>query len=154
VDQVRREEQRACPELKRSRCIWLKNPPNLTAAQQATLSRLKDRNLKTVHAYHLRLNFQEFWAQPPEQAERFLRQGFFRATHSRLAPMRAAAYTLKQHCHGVLRWFTSHVNNGLLEAINNLIQAAKARASGYRTTRNFITMTYLIAGKLKLDLPT
>ena len=66
----------------------------------------------------------------------------------------SAGYTLKQHRHGVLRWFTSNVNSGLLEAINGLIQAAKARARGYRTTRNFISVTYLIAGKLKFDLPT
>ena len=29
-----------------------------------------------------------------------------------------------------------------------MIQAAKARARGYRTTRNLITMAYLIGGKL------
>ncbi|MDQ3522085.1 MAG: transposase, partial [Gemmatimonadota bacterium] len=44
--------------------------------------------------------------------------------------------------------------NGVLEAINSLVQAARARARGYRTTRNFITMAYLIAGKLQLGAPT
>jgi hypothetical protein len=44
--------------------------------------------------------------------------------------------------------------DGVLEGINSLIQAAKARARGYRTKRNLITMIYLIAGKLKFDLPT
>lgn len=73
MDQVRREEQKSCPELKRSRYIWLKNPSNLTT--------------------------------------------------------------------------------GILEGINSLVQAAKARARGYRTTRNLITMIYLIAGKLQYDLP-
>jgi hypothetical protein len=37
---------------------------------------------------------------------------------------------------GVLRWFTSKVSNGLLEAISSLVQATKRRARGYRTTRN------------------
>ena len=55
---------------------------------------------------------------------------------------------------GVLRWFTSKINNGILEGINSLIQAAKAKARGYRTKRNLITMLYLIAGKLNFDLPT
>ena len=154
VDQVRREEQKSCPELKRSRYVWLTNPPNLTAAQQATLGRLKDRKLKTVRAYHLRLTFQEFWTHPVEQADGFLRRWFFWATHSRLPPMREAAYTIKRHWDGVLRWFTSHINTGVLEGINSLVQAAKARARGYRTTRNLITMVYLIAGKLKFALPT
>jgi len=55
---------------------------------------------------------------------------------------------------GVLRGFTSHITTGVLEGINSLVQAAKARARGYRTTRNLITMVYLIAGKLKFALPT
>lgn len=154
VDQVRREEQKREPELKGSRYAWLKNPPNLTTKQQATLSRLTHRKLKTVRAYHIRLNFQEFWTQPAEEADAFLRQWFFWATHSRLAPMREAAYTMKRHWDGVLRWFTSHITTGVLEGINSLVQAAKARARGYRTTRNLITMVYLIAGKLKFALPT
>jgi transposase len=35
-----------------------------------------------------------------------------------------------------------------------VIQAAKARARGYRTTRNIVTIIYLIAGKLNFGLPT
>lgn len=68
--------------------------------------------------------------------------------------MRGAAYTSKQPWQGVLRWFTSNLTTGILEGINSLVQAAKARARGYRTTRNLITMVYLIAGKLKFELPT
>jgi transposase len=41
-------------------------------------------------------------------------------------------------------------SNRLLEGLNSLIQAAKRRARGYRSNRNFIAMTmiYLIVGKL------
>lgn len=35
-----------------------------------------------------------------------------------------------------------------------MIQAAKARARGYRSTRNLIAMAYLLAGKLEFNLPT
>jgi hypothetical protein len=79
---------------------------------------------------------------------------YFWATHSRLEPVKEAAYTIKRHWDGVLRWFTSKINNGILEGINSLIQAAKARARGYRTTKNLITMIYLIGGKLEFKLPT
>ena len=34
------------------------------------------------------------------------------------------------------------------------VQAAKARARGYRTTENFITIAYLVCGKLNFNLPT
>jgi len=55
---------------------------------------------------------------------------------------------------GVLRWFESQITNGILEGFNSLLQAAKAKARGYRTHKNFINMAYLILGKLDLRLPT
>lgn len=156
VDKVRRQEQPLRPELKYSRYVWLKNPQNLKASQSRQLEELdvKRLNLKTARAYHIRLNFQELWQQYPEQAEAFLKKWYFWATHSRLQPIIEAAHTIKRHWQGVLRWFTSQITNGILEGINSLVQAAKARARGYRSTRNFITMIYLLAGKLKFDLPT
>jgi hypothetical protein len=51
-------------------------------------------------------------------------------------------------------WFDSQIANGLIEGINSLIQAAKAKARGYRSTRTLKAITYLIAGKLDLKLPT
>ena len=82
-----------------------------------------------------------------------MKRWYYWATHSRLEPMIEAARTIKRHWQGVLRWFTSRITNGLLEGINSLIQAAKAKARGFRTTRYLITMVYLIAGKLDFDLP-
>ena len=156
VDEVRRQEQQSRPELKRTRYIWLRNPGNLKENQAATLEALqvKKLNLKTARAYHIRLNFQEFWNQPLQEAETFLKKWYFWATHSRLEPIKEAAYTMKRHWDGILRWFTSRINNGILEGINSLIQAAKAKARGYRTIKNLITMIYLIGGKLQFHLPT
>jgi transposase len=65
-----------------------------------------------------------------------------------------AAKTIKKHWAGVLRWFTSRISNGVLEAINSLIQSAKAKARGFRSSRYLITMVYLIAAKLDFKLPT
>ena len=53
----------------------------------------------------------------------------------------------------MLRWFHSKIANGLIEGINSLVQAAKAKARGYRSNRNLIAMVYLLAGKLDLRLP-
>ena len=156
VDEVRRQEQKDRPELQRSRYIWLKNQNNLKASQRDRLAELSlpKMNLKTARAYRMRLTFQEFFEQPPALAEAFLKKWYFWATHSRLQPMKEAAYTIKRHWSGILRWFTSRINNGMLEGINSLIQAAKARARGYRTNRNLINMIYLINGKLNFGLPT
>ena len=50
------------------------------------------------------------------------------------------AQTLKKHEKGILRWFVSKMTNGLLEGINSLVQAAKRKARGYRTTKNYIAI--------------
>ena len=64
-----------------------------------------------------------------------------------------AARTIKRHRDGVLHWFDSKIANWLIEGISSLIQAAKAKARGYRSTRNLKAMVYLLAGKLDLSLP-
>ena len=91
------------------------------------MARLKGVNLKTARAYHLKLNFQAMYRQSPELAETCLKKGYFWATHHRLQPMLKAARTIKRHGARMLRWFKSDITNGVLEGINSLIQAAKAK---------------------------
>ncbi len=64
------------------------------------------------------------------------------------------AKTIKAHWEGVLNWFESKMTTGFLEGLNSLVQAAKSRARGYRTSRNLMAMAYLIGGKLHFNLPT
>lgn len=154
VDKVRREEQRECKELKRSRYIWLKNPENLTVKQRRQLEQLSQRNLKTARAYQIRLNLRDFWDQPLSQAGDYLKRWYFWATHSRLEPIKEAAYTIKRHWDGVVNFVKSKITNGILEGINSLVQAARNKARGYRSVEYFITIIYMIAGKLKFSLPT
>lgn len=156
VDKVRHEEQKEHPELTHTRYAWLKNPQNLTKKQSDKLDNLtvKKLNLKTSRAYQIKLTFQEIFTQPIDVAETLLKKWFFWATHSRLQPVIDAAYTIKRHWDGVLQWFKSQITNGILEGINSLIQAAKAKARGYRTNRNLIAMSYLLGGKFDFRLPT
>jgi transposase len=76
------------------------------------------------------------------------------AKRSRLEPMKDAARSIRRHRDGILAWFDSHIANGPIEGINSLVQAAKAKARGYRSKRTVKAITYLIAGKLDLRLPT
>ncbi len=152
VDQVRRAESKDHPELKRSRYCWLKNPSNLTANQRQRLQDLKCSNLQTAEAYRMKLTLQDFYEQSnPKAAQEFLLDWCQMAEESALQPFCKLAQTLRDHSAGVLRWFVNGLTNGILEGINSLIQAAKAKARGYRTTRNFITIAYLLAGKLRLN---
>jgi len=154
VDQVRRGEQKHQRLLRGTRYIWLRNPDTLSERQRETLDALPTRHLKTARAYQIRLAFQELYQQDtPQQAAQYLKRWYFWATHSRLSPVIDAAYTVKRHWDGILRWFDSKIANGLIEGINSLVQAAKAKARGYRSIRNLKTMVYLLAGKLDLRLP-
>ena len=154
VDETRRQEQHDHPELKGTRYIWLKNDWNRTEAQQETFDQLRSSKLATVRATHLKSVFQDlFDCDSVAEAEPLLKRWYFWATHSRIAPVIKAAKTIKEHWAGVLRWFTSRISNGVLEAINSLIQSAKAKARGFRNSGYLITMVYLIAAKLDFRLP-
>jgi transposase len=155
VDAVRRDEQKNRPELKRSRYLWLKNDTSLSDSQRERRDSLAKSHLKTARAWQIRLTFQQFYHQPSRDvAEAFLKRWYFWATHSRLPPIVEAARTLKRHWNGILRWHETKIANGILEGINSLVQAAKAKARGYRSSRNLKAMIYLIAGRLELALPT
>lgn len=150
VDEVRREESKHERELlKNTRYMWLKRPKNLTDRQRDLLDELLAQPLQTVRAYTLSQQFDRFYEiDDPDTAEEYLRRWIAEARASELRPVIAFCQMLEDHWLGVIRWHHSRISNGLLEGLNSLIQAAKRRARGYRTNRNFITMIYLIAGKL------
>lgn len=153
VDAVRRSEVKQHPELKGTRYCWLKNRSNLTAHQSKMLGQLRTANLKTAESYRMRLTFQDFYEQSnPKAAKHFLEEWCEMACQSGIEPMVKVAETIEAHAEGILRWFKSKLTNALLESINSLIQAAKARAKGFRNPQNLITIAYLIAGKLNFKL--
>ena len=155
VDQVRREEQAHNASLKRTRYIWLKNPENLTSIQVKELGSLKDMHLETSRAYDLKLSLRDFWnIRDPILAELYLKKWYFWATHSRLASVIDKAKTFKHHWSGILNYINTRIDNGVLEGINSLIQAAKNSSRGFRSIKNFIITIYLRLGKLHFNLPT
>lgn len=153
VDEVRRAEQRDHPELQRTRYVWLKNRQNLTAKQMESLVWLTrpSSQLKTARAHRWREDFQGFYDQAdPDTAETYLRRWCYGAKRSRLQPIKDFVRMIKSHWDGITSWHHTRIANGLLEGTNSLIQAAKARARGYRSKDKMITIVYLIAGKLPL----
>jgi transposase len=155
LGEVRAADAKLYPGLmKGSRFAYLKNPENLTEKQDGTLTKLSNYNLKTGRAYLLKLALQDvYFAVTREDGEVRLKSWYSWAIRSQIEPMKKVAKTVKAHWDGILAWFDSQLSNGYVEAINGLIQTAKRRARGYKTTRNLITMSYLIAGKLDFRLP-
>jgi transposase len=150
IDEVRRAEAKHHNGLlKNTRYLWLKRPTNLTAKQHDWLDELLQQPLDTVRAYEQALRFDTFYElEDPDTAEEYLRRWIAEAKDTELEPLIDFAQMLEEYWLGVTRWHRSRVSNGLLEGLNSLIQAAKRRARGYRSIRNYTTMIYLVAGKL------
>jgi transposase len=156
IDTVRRTEVATRPELKHTRWLWLKNHANLTVKQQGELHQLMrpSAQLATARALRWREDFQAFYDQDPSYAPTYLRRWCYGAKRSRLQPIKDFVTLVENHWDGIIAWHTNHLSNGLLEGINSLIQAAKARARGYRNKNKMITIVYLTAAKLHLPTLT
>lgn len=151
VDRVRREEVKKEVELKKTRYIFLKNQKNLTKKQREKFEELSLNKigLKTMRAYRIRESFQNiYYSDTVEDFTVLLKKWYFWATHSRLEPVIEAAKTIKNHWDGVVNWMKSKISNGILEGFNSIVQAAKAKARGFKKFEYFKTIIYLLLGKL------
>jgi len=152
VADVRKSESKENEILKGTRNIFNKNRENMTMAQLKYLNEkleLKGLRLKTVRAFHLRESFQEIYqSETKNEFISRLNKWYSWATHCRLEPMKEAARTIKEHWDGVIRWYDSRINNGILEGLNSLIQSAKSKARGFKTFKNFMVVIYLVTGDL------
>ena len=151
LDEVRRAETKREPELKGSRWGLLKSAENWSYSQQTQMHHLQRSGMKTARAWRMKEALRSVFkdAGSRAQAEPKLRAWISWARRSRLPAFKRLGQTVRTHLQGILGHFESGLSNGFLEAMNGLIQNAKARARGYRTDGRLILMTYLVCGKLK-----
>jgi hypothetical protein len=86
--------------------------------------------LATARALRWRQDFHAFYDQDPRYAPEYLRRWCYGAKRSRLQPIKDFVTLVENHWDGILAWHANHLSNGLLEGINSLVQAAKARGPG------------------------
>ena len=144
-DYARKSEVTSQPILKSSRMALLKKEKNLTIAQKEKLEtiKLKDTELKTARAWRMRNTFGEIYkAQGQEEFEQLLKEWIGWAGRSKIEPMKEFGKTVKDHWEGIVNWMKFKVSNGILEGLNSIFQAAKAR--GYKTMDTAKTMIYLL----------
>jgi transposase len=150
VDEVRRQEVKDHPSLKRTRYIWLKDKHDWSTRQILQFDELRRLNLKTHRAFRIKEALREIFHTAPDRqsAEPLLKRWYSWARRCRIEPIKQVAKSLKNHWEGILNAFDSRLTNARVEAANGQIQAAKAKARGYGSTRHLITISYLIAGRL------
>ena len=144
LDEIRAEESKQLkrdgyePVLTKSRWCLLKRPANLTERQTVKLSEVLKYNLRSVRAYLLREEFQEFWTYAsPAWAGKFLDTWTKRVMRSRLEPMKKVAKTLRGHRALILNWFRTkgEYSSGAVEGLNNKVKVVTRRSYGFRTAQ-------------------
>lgn len=156
VDTVRKQEHRKLrasgdETLAGSKYLWLYSYENLPEKHHERFDELRDSDLKTARAWALKENLRLLWSEPTRRdGEAFWKRWYSWATHSRLAPMIAAAKTVKRHIRNVLTFFDHRITNAVSEGLNSKIQTIKKRAYGFRNKEHFKTAIYFHCGGLAL----
>ena len=93
---------------------------------------------------------QTYLAENTEQFEGLLNSWYYWATHSQLAPIIKVAKTIKNHWEGVISWKESQINNGILEGLNSVLQAATGAPcylTKFRDSCRLNSFTYAANGR-------
>src|SRR5881396_594261 len=157
LDDVRAEESRRMkregqePVLKKSRWLLLKREQNLADQQRFRLRDLLRYNLKTVRAYLLKEDFQQFWEyDSPAWAGKFLDEWCRQTLRSRIEPMKKVARMLRAHRNLILNYFKAkkQFSSGVVEGLNNKAKVTMRKSYGFRTFRITELALYHSLGKL------
>src|SRR5580692_4494114 len=157
LDDVRAAEARRLvqdgyePVLKKTRWCVLDRKANLTGLQRFRLRDLLRYNLKTVRAYLLKEDFQQFWEyHSPTWAAKFLDDWCQQVMRSRIEPMKKVAKTLLGHRELILNYFRAkkQFSSGVIEGLNNKAKLTMRKAYGFRTFRVIELALYHALGKL------
>ena len=163
IDKVRAEETRQMkadglePLLTNSRFILLKRPENLTEKQEVKLAELVQYNLKSIRAYLLKEDFQQFWEYvSPYFAGKFLDAWCTRTMRSQIEPMKKIAKTLRNHRELLMNWFKAKgmLSSGVVEGFNNKAKLTMRKSYGFRTFRGLEIALYHAMGDLPVPKTT
>ena len=157
VDQVRRGEHRELTaagdhRLKRTKYLWLTSQENLTDQQHAHMDQVFHLQLKTGKAWAYKELLRELWLQEDAaSATEYFNNWYRRVIHTKLAPMKKLARTIKARLAQVVNYCTHRITNGVAEGLNSKIMAIKRGVGGFRNRANFKTAIYFYCGGLDLD---
>jgi transposase len=151
LDMVRRQQQKADPELKGMRWTLLKDANKLNLAQLTDLEALLRQyaTKRTARAWLYREQLREILERKQiHVVSEMLRQWCTNVMRSKVEPLKDVARLIRRHFDGIVAWTQTRQTNGFIEAINGLFQAAKRKARGYTRFTTMRTVLFLIAGKL------
>lgn len=146
IDRVRvdeanrlRHDKPARKLIKSARWLLARNPENIARPEdQIRLRDLLAANRTLFKVYVMKDDLKTLWGyRHSGYAERFWRQWYHRAMHSRIAPLKTFARRLKDYLPGILSHCRWPLGTNLVEGINNKIKVIKRMAYGYRDEAYF-----------------
>ena len=134
------------------RFILLKNGEAIPEWQAALIAALSRKQPKTARAYDMKEDLRGILESGHPRkfaAEVSLRTWISRARRSSIAEFETLGDAIEEHLGGLLAIFGGGgMSNGPNEALDGLVQAAKARARGFRALENLIAVAFPVAGSL------
>lgn len=158
LNEVRREAQARITddderkEFFRSRNTFLYAEENLPEHLRFRFEKAKSISAPTARAWEIKELLRGLWKVAEEESEldAYFKKWFWRATHSRLKPVRKAALTLKRHWAGIRTAIMNGITNSAAEGLNSKIEVIKRSACGFRNKNNFKTAILFHCGKLDM----
>ena len=156
IDEIRADEHRNLKDqgletLKHSRWCLLKREENLTDRQRNKLDDLLRYNLRSIRAYLLKEDFQQFWNYvSPGWAEKFLEIWCRRTMKSRLEPMKKIARMLRRYKPEILNYFRARkqISQGCVEGLNNKVKSVIKKSYGFSEFKTIEMALYHSIGNL------
>jgi transposase len=140
--------------LKHTRWALLKNPPNLTGDQRATLAGIAHANGGLYRAYLLKEQLRAIFQTVELSDARALLSGWVAwARRCRLDPFVKLAKTIKKYRVLILNAVEHGLSNARSEATNTHLRLLTRRAYGYHSPEALIAMADLTRGGLCPPLP-
>ena len=156
VDKVRKQEHKELLEqgeqvLKGTKYLWLWSEENIPEWRREEFDSIRAKDLRICRAWAIKENLRHQWDYHYEASMRkYFKRWYFWATHSRLAPVKKAAKTLKVHLDNIVTYAKHRITNALGEGINAKIEKVKRLACGFRNRSHYRTAIYFHCGGLDL----
>lgn len=156
VDLVRKKEHKTLTKagdetLKKTKYLWLTNPGNFNKTTKKKFREFALDELQVGKAWSIKETFRHFWNYKYSgSADKFFKNWYFWATHSKLPPVIKAAKTLKRHIRGIMNYIKHGITNAVSEGLNSKIQSIKSNARGFRNFQNYRVAILFHCGKLEL----
>jgi transposase len=153
--QMRSVDTEAAATYKGARWALLKNPPDLTDKQAASLAAIRRQGGVLWRAYLLKEALREVFAGDlsVEQVAHLLERFCSRARRSRIPAFKILGRTIKLHLPGILAAVRLGVNNARHEGLNARVRLITKRAYGFHSAKATLALVMLTLGPIEHVLP-